>query len=72
MQSQETRASLILQAAEWHYSFNPSYTLTVKQVSVKPPLSCDALAVVDTRDGHCWVIVYLPYPVADDTEQLCK
>ena len=52
--------------------FHPSYILTVKQVSVKPPLSCDTLAVVDTRDGHCWVIVYLPYPVADDTEQLCK
>ena len=52
--------------------FSPGYSVFEKSVHVKPPASCDALAVVDAADGHCWVLVYRPVCKAEDTAQLCR
>ena len=41
-------------------------------MSVQPPRSCNALAVIDSHDGHCWVLVYLPHRISEDVDQLCR
>lgn len=40
--------------------FNPSFSVFQVLPRVKPPITCDVLAVVDTAKGHCWVLVYRP------------
>jgi hypothetical protein len=40
--------------------FNPSFKVVQVAIPVKPPSSCDVLVVVETLDGHCWVVVYRP------------
>ena len=52
--------------------FHPHYSVFHKTVSVQPPHSCNALAVVDSHDWHCWVLVYLPYRVSEDINQLSR
>ena len=37
------------------------------------PQSSDVLSIVDTKDGHCWVLVYrLQVCSLSDFTQLCK
>ena len=52
--------------------FHPHYSVSLKTVSVQPPRSCNALAVADSHDGHSWVLVYLPYRMSEDVDQLCR
>ena len=40
--------------------FHPAYSVFQTTVPVAPPISCEALAIVDANDRHCWVLVYLP------------
>ena len=52
---------------------SPKFTMHEKTVLVKAPVSCDAIAVVDAAEGHCWVLVYRPPTyLACDTIQLCN
>ena len=38
---------------------------------VRPPVTCDVLAVKNESSGHCWVLVYCPPDVnAADTREL--
>ena len=32
----------------------------------------NALAVIDSHDGHSWVLVYLQYGVSEDVNQWCS
>lgn len=53
--------------------FHPNMSVVKVRTSVVPPPSCDALAVVDIKDGHCWVLVYRPPDCnACDSTQLCE
>ena len=52
--------------------FHPHYSVSQKMVPVQPPCSCNTLAAMDSHDGHCWVLVYLPYKMSKDVEQLCR
>ena len=54
------------------FLFHPHYSVSQKIVLVQPPRSCNALAVVDSNDGHCWVLVYLTYKMSEDVDQLCR
>ena len=51
---------------------NPHYFVSHKTVSVQPPYICNAVAVIFSHDGHCWVFVYLLYRVSEDVGQLCR
>ena len=58
-------------AVSWHHQasdgqggeamllFHPRYRVLRLTISVVLT-SCDAVAVVDAQDGHCWVLVCLP------------
>ena len=48
------------------------YSVSQNTVSVQPSHSCNALAVVNSHDGHYWVLVYLSYKMSEDVDQLCR
>ena len=53
--------------------FKPTYSVYQKSIPVETPNACDVLPVVDTSNGHCWVLVYRPPNCnAKNTSQLCK
>ena len=53
--------------------FHPNMIVAKVCASVAPPLPCDALSIVDNKDGHCWMLVYRPPDCSSrDSTQLCE